>query len=145
MDEEVLRRSNYDGSKASKFITHGWLSNGNSTTCIQIKNEYLKAHDYNVIVVDWGAIAGNVLYHIPVANTRNVAEYYAKFLDFLVEHGTEPRNVHLIGHSLGAHISGFVGDMIKKGNVSRITGKIFPSLFLLLHRGFLRIIFDVGA
>lgn len=121
----MLRSSNYNERKATKIVTHGWLSSGNSTTCIQIKDEYLKTYDCNVIVVDWGVIAGNVLYHVPVVNTRNVAEFYANFLDFLVEHGTELKKVHLIGHSLGAHVSGFVGDLIKTGKVGRITGNFF--------------------
>lgn len=36
--------------------------------------------------------------------------------------GLEPENVHIIGHSLGAHIAGYAGKRLK--NLGRITGDI---------------------
>lgn len=43
-------------------------------------------------------------------------------LDFLVvEFGVSPADIHIIGHSLGAHIAGLAGEHMS-GNISRITG-----------------------
>lgn len=47
----------------------------------------------------------------------------SKMLDFLIgEFGVSPEDVHLVGHSLGAHIAGLAGEHMTMGNVSRITG-----------------------
>lgn len=66
----------------------------------------LKAGDYNVVWVDWtdGSIA---LYSQAVANTRILGLEIAFLINYLKEHkDLNPRDVHLIGHSLGSHISG---------------------------------------
>lgn len=61
--------------------------------------------------------------------TPRVATYYATFLNFLVDNlNVDPKDMHLIGHSLGAHISGFAGRQVRTGKVGRITGKRFYSL-----------------
>lgn len=55
--------------------------------------------------------------------TTNVAKHYVKLLNFLTDDfGADPMDIHLIGHSLGAHISGFAGRRVRKGKVGRITG-----------------------
>lgn len=122
-DEEVFQNSFYDVSKPTKFIIHGWLSSGSSDTCITIKDSYLKHFDYNVIVVDWSEIAGNYLYPIPMAYTKPVGIFYAALVDFVIDLGTDPKQIHLIGHSLGAHISGFTGGFVKKAKIGRVTGE----------------------
>lgn len=53
----------------------------------------------------------------------DVAKQYAKLLNFLIEDlNTDPKSMHLIGHSLGAHVSGFAGRNVKNGRIGRITG-----------------------
>ena len=39
---------------------------------------------------------------------------------FQDNHGLDPKNVHIIGHSLGAHTAGYAGERIQK--LGRITG-----------------------
>ncbi|KAL1117636.1 hypothetical protein AAG570_003951 [Ranatra chinensis] len=43
-------------------------------------------------------------------------DYLATEFDYSLD------NVHLIGHSLGAHVAGLAGAAVKKGTVARITG-----------------------
>lgn len=112
----------YDHKKETKLIVHGWMASGKSDMCLLIKDEYLKFNDYNVIIVDWSAIARNMLYPIPMYNTKNVGKYIAKFIDFLIEHGSNPDNIHVIGHSLGAHVAAFAGENLTKGKLGRVTG-----------------------
>lgn len=65
--------------------------------------------------------------------TPDIANHHAKLLNFLVDElHTNPMDMHIIGHSLGAHIAGFAGRKVKEGSVGRITGsyKINSGLYL---------------
>lgn len=62
--------------------------------------------DYNVIYVDWtdGSLG---LYSQAVANARLAGLEIAHLIKFLMKHTKMlPKDVHLIGHSLGAHLAG---------------------------------------
>ena len=81
----------------------------------------LTKEDMNVIVFDWSRGASKKNYYQAVANTRVAGELLAKMLKQL--HATEHARyatMHLIGHSLGAHIAGYAGRRIPK--IGRITG-----------------------
>lgn len=72
--------------------------------------------DVNVIIVDWGG--GSLpLYSQAAANTRLVGLEVARLVRLLM---INPRKVHIIGHSLGAHIAGYAGEKID--GLGRITG-----------------------
>ena len=79
--------------------------------------------DSNVIVVDWGRGARMPFYQNAVANTRLVGTQLRLLLLKLEEEaGLRLDTVHLIGHSLGAHTSGYTGRDLDK-QLRRITGK----------------------
>ncbi|KAJ3626153.1 hypothetical protein MTP99_016671 [Tenebrio molitor] len=111
----------FDKSKPTKFVTHGWLSSGIADTCVKIKNGFLQKYDANVFIMDWSEISGNVIYPIPMAATKGVGEYYSEFINNLVDSGVDPQTIHLVGHSLGAHVSGFAARRVK-GKIGRVTG-----------------------
>lgn len=120
--EKSISNSSFNHNNPTKFCIHGWLNSGESPVCQEIKSEYLKSHDYNVFIVDWSPIALNHFYPIPMSNTKKVGQYCAKFLDQLIKFGAQTKDIHVIGHSLGAHISGFAGEGVVKGTICRITG-----------------------
>lgn len=122
-DIETLQASTFDKNKDIKFVTHGFRSSGSSDTCQTIKDGFLEKYDANVFVINWKELAsGN--YFVVVNYPEKVGDYSAKFLNFLVENGADSKNVHVVGHSLGAHLSGFFGkNMIANGRkIARITG-----------------------
>nr|CAD7432682.1 unnamed protein product [Timema monikensis] len=106
------------------------LSSGDATRapeieeCIvcpqEMRRELLKHADWNVVVVDWAG--GSLpLYTQATANTRLVGLEVAYFINYLQStFGLDPANVHLIGHSLGAHTAGYAGERIV--GLGRITG-----------------------
>lgn len=56
-------------------------------------------------------------------STQNVGRTTASLIDYMVnERGTKLDDVHVVGHSLGAHTAGYTGMYTKTGKVSRITG-----------------------
>jgi pancreatic triacylglycerol lipase len=62
-------------------------------------------------------------YLLAVANTRVVGAMVAVFIQRLVSvTNAKPEQIHLIGYSLGAHVSGYVGERIMNPKIGRITG-----------------------
>jgi hypothetical protein len=68
-------------------------------------------------------LAASPNYVAAAANTRVAGAHVAELIDFLVRQtGANLTDFHLIGHSLGGHVSGFAGKNTKTGKVGRITG-----------------------
>ena len=86
-----------------------------------LKDKLLKSEDVNVYIVDWQTGAASVDYWKSVANKRVVAAEVKLILDQFVLEGLDLAQVHIIGHSLGAHLAGEVG-RLTGGLVGRITG-----------------------
>lgn len=71
-----------------------------------------------VILVDYGAISTCGFFKTAREIIPSVARYTASVIkDF----NFEPRKIELIGHSLGAHLAGYIGASLN-GAVNRITG-----------------------
>lgn len=85
-----------------------------------MRDQLILRGNLNVIVVDWAG--GSLpLYTQATANTRLVGLELAYLIQKLQDnHGLHPEDVHMIGHSLGAHTAGYAGEVIP--NIGRITG-----------------------
>ncbi|XP_037050745.1 pancreatic lipase-related protein 2-like [Bradysia coprophila] len=117
-DMNVIRNSFFDSGRPTRFLIHGMFGNRNSALNTIVQPALLQAGDFNVIVVDWGEGAlTNVM-----VNARFVGAALAYFLDNLQNAGLMNFNqLTLIGHSMGAHISGFAGKKIR-GRINTIIG-----------------------
>lgn len=89
-----------------------------------MRDTFLAAEDCNAIVVDWSKSAdGN--YARAAASVPSVGEYMGDFLKWFVKAGLSKWNkIHLVGHSLGAHVVGIAGRRAD-GLPTRVTGKCF--------------------
>lgn len=76
--------------------------------------------------VDWGEMADDNNYLRSAASTQNVGRNVAMVIDHMVtKRKARLEDIHIIGHSLGAHIAGYAGMYSKSGKgkkVGRITG-----------------------
>uniref|UniRef100_A0A336N337 CSON010039 protein n=1 Tax=Culicoides sonorensis TaxID=179676 RepID=A0A336N337_CULSO len=85
-----------------------------------ITNSYLKHHDVTIIVVDWSKLA-NTGYLTARELIEDVASAAGGFLKYLIDKNlTKLENVHLIGHSLGAHTAGLLGKDIKSKGLGKV-------------------------
>ncbi|KAK7603674.1 hypothetical protein V9T40_003673 [Parthenolecanium corni] len=118
--ERSIQKSNFDAKKQTKIIIHGFIDTPLASWVKEMRREFLKHADWNVIVVDWAG--GSLpLYTQATANTRLVGLEVAYFVNYLKDnHGLNPKDVHIVGHSLGAHTAGYAGERINK--LGRITG-----------------------
>jgi pancreatic triacylglycerol lipase len=112
-------QSKYDFAIGAKFITHGFVQHGFIGWVIALKDAILSVDNVNVVVVDWSK--GNGLpYTQATANTQVVGRELAKLINAIITKGPKAKDFHLIGHSLGSHISGYAGEKIP--GLGKITG-----------------------
>lgn len=111
----------FNSSRPTTFVIHGYRPTGSPPIWLDnIKEMLLVRKDMNVIVVDWNYGAANVNYFKAVDNTHKTADNLTAFIKKMQEHGASLSSIHMIGVSLGAHISGFVGANLD-GLIGRIT------------------------
>ncbi|XP_044578990.1 pancreatic lipase-related protein 2-like [Cotesia glomerata] len=113
---------NFDSKQKTKFIIHGYFESSSTNWVKDMKNELLEYDDYNVITVN-GAKGSSmaIMYTQAVANTRIVGLEIAYFIKYLhAKHKLKLDDVHLIGHSLGAHTAGYAGEKLQ-GKIGRLS------------------------
>ncbi|XP_071120830.1 pancreatic lipase-related protein 2-like [Mytilus edulis] len=117
---DQLSRSRYNSNLPTKIIIHGFEQYGMVSWTRQMTRQFILKEPTNVVVVDWGHGSGWP-YTQAVANTRVVGAEVAKMIEFLIEEtGGDVSKFHLIGHSLGAHVAGYAGELVT--GLGRITG-----------------------
>lgn len=109
-------------SRPTTFVIHGYRPTGSPPMWVErLKDLLLNRKDINVIVVDWNHGAANVNYFKAVENTHKAADNLTAFLKKMQDGGASLSSIHMVGVSLGAHMSGFVGASLN-GTIGRITG-----------------------
>lgn len=111
--------------RPTRVLIHGWpgLFGGKADGMKIIEDAYKKHHngknEKNVVIVTWNP--GSILFHIARNYCFTVAEKIARMLDSSL--GTDEalwKNLTIVGHSIGSHIAGFVGQKVKNGKVGTI-------------------------
>ncbi|XP_050091085.1 pancreatic lipase-related protein 2-like [Anopheles aquasalis] len=119
---DTLMRSFYNSSHPVRIIIHGWFNNATSLVIQGIKDAYLSAGSYNVIGVDWGTGASESYFRAS-QYTIAVGLVVADLINQLVRSNmTTMERLHLVGHSLGAHIAGNTGHSLKTAQLQVIYG-----------------------
>ncbi|KAL3268959.1 hypothetical protein HHI36_008045 [Cryptolaemus montrouzieri] len=77
-----------------------------------------------MMAVDWGIGARGPQYATAAANTELIGRQTGILLQMIIRKGMDPKNIHLIGFSLGAHVAGSASELLKASGylIGRITG-----------------------
>ncbi|CAG0895853.1 unnamed protein product [Darwinula stevensoni] len=136
-ETQRLEESPFDPGHPVTLLTHGYLEHGRKPWLMRLTKELLKAKEQNVVVLSW--LGGSGPPHAQgEANIRLLGVMAAHFLAFLAvrltffgegkrsrEAGTRMEEVHVVGHSMGAHLASYIGSTLKVfglGKLGRITG-----------------------
>ncbi|KAG5898143.1 hypothetical protein JTB14_034000 [Gonioctena quinquepunctata] len=116
----------FDPENPIYLITHGYMEGGSIDWIYNITRALLDQEECSVIVIDWQKGSGPP-YTQAVANIRLVGVVTAHILNDLSKFTGDLKldHVHAIGHSLGAHMCGYIGYTLKKEfnlTLGRITG-----------------------
>ncbi|KAM6184544.1 pancreatic triacylglycerol lipase [Rhynchocyon petersi] len=120
-DQETIQGSNFRTDRKTRFIIHGFIDKGEESWLANMCKNLFQVESVNCICVDWktGARTG---YTQASQNIRVVGAEVAYFIEVLQSSfGYSPSNVHIIGHSLGAHAAAEAGRRFN-GTLGRITG-----------------------
>uniref|UniRef100_A0A0A9XYG4 Pancreatic lipase-related protein 2 n=2 Tax=Lygus hesperus TaxID=30085 RepID=A0A0A9XYG4_LYGHE len=110
---ETITGSHMVASHRTYIISHGFLENGYKKWIQVMTHRLLAVSDCNVIVVGWEG-GSSPPYTQAVANIRLIGTMGAFLVNALHKHlGVRTEWVHAIGHSLGAHLSGYIGNVLK--------------------------------
>eukprot|EP00057_Strongylocentrotus_purpuratus_P003673 XP_003727118.1 PREDICTED: pancreatic triacylglycerol lipase [Strongylocentrotus purpuratus] len=119
-DSSSITKSNFQSSRDTKFIIHGYSSNYKRSWAQSMKNALVDKNT-NVIMVDWEEGAGRYNYAQSRANTRVVGLDIGKLIGVLKSKGASYGSMHMIGHSLGAHTAGYAGESVS--GIGRLTAR----------------------
>jgi len=115
-----VSRSHFSAARKTKIIVHGFTDFGGDLWLVNLMKAFLIKDDFNVIRVDWH-IGARPPYVQATANTRLIGAEIALLVKRICEWtDAKPEDFHILGHSLGSHISGYAGERIE--NLGRITG-----------------------
>lgn len=82
--------------------------------------------------MDWSDLAPGPCYLSAVHNARHSGTCIAQLIERILETGTE--DIHLIGFSLGAHVTNFVANSLDSFEIPRITGLyLYNQFFFFLY------------
>lgn len=104
----------------------GYSESYTSPSTQTVVSSYIDRKDHNILVVEWSNYsAGNYLLE-SIPNAHKIGELVGKALLTMRDQGFHLGKFHLVGHSLGGHLVGFIGRSVSthsKGafNISRIT------------------------
>ncbi|XP_022103763.1 pancreatic lipase-related protein 2-like [Acanthaster planci] len=113
----------FDAQRRTVVVAHGFTSSLHDDYFIGIREAILSQFDVNVIMVDWRKAAAGLHNYLQCrVNSRLVGRQLGILLKLLHEHRSlDYADVHIVGHSLGAHLAGFAGKYLE-GQIGRITG-----------------------
>ncbi|XP_039963873.1 phospholipase A1 1 [Bactrocera tryoni] len=120
--EQLWQHMSFNKKRKVVILATGWTNTVNdSSTLALLSKAFLCRKDVNFIIVD-AAYYVDTLYKWAALNTEEIGEYIAKGLRHLIK-VVPLKNIHLVGHSLGAHIMGKAGRTFTK-----LTGKKIPRI-----------------
>ncbi|XP_011856517.1 PREDICTED: pancreatic lipase-related protein 2 [Mandrillus leucophaeus] len=120
-EPDTIEASNFQLDRKTRFIIHGFLDKGEDSWPSDMCKKMFEVEKVNCICVDWRH-GSHTMYTQAVQNIRVVGAETAVLIQTLsTQLGYSPEDVHLIGHSLGAHTAAEAGRRLG-GRVGRITG-----------------------
>lgn len=106
---------------------YGYTELYTSLSTQTVVESYIERDDHNILVLEWSKYnTGNYVFEA-IPNSYKIGEIFGKTLLRMKNFGFDVDNFHLVGHSLGSHLVGFVGRSIYKNSnntlkLKRITG-----------------------
>ncbi|XP_048478264.1 pancreatic triacylglycerol lipase [Plutella xylostella] len=121
--QDVLQESSFDSEKPTVFYAHGFVELAEDESVRTVVGAYLRAGGHNVVVVDWANL-GFGSYLQAGRNVQLVGRDLGRRLLKLTTLGLPAARLHLVGHSLGAHLVAYAARQMKTKDVvvPRITG-----------------------
>lgn len=122
----LLNDAAYDNSRPTVLIVHGFTEDyrvSGSSASVLI-DAYTNRGDHNILVVDWADYADGNYFTEAIPNAFKVGVTIGDRLVKMKVEGFDIENFHIVGHSLGSHVAGYIGRTVKLNSrlkIRRIT------------------------
>lgn len=120
-DVASIRSAGFNADIPTRLTIHGWNGDPTSRVNTAVRQALFQFGRFNVIQVDWSAGAGTINYISARNRVGPTGVVVATLLETLAEQGfVNTDEITVIGHSLGAHVAGFVGKTLggdRLGNI----------------------------
>ncbi|XP_055386627.1 endothelial lipase-like [Condylostylus longicornis] len=123
LDQNVTSfvESKFNKEWPTRIFISGWKTTPQNCKTALIKDAYYRIGNVNFIVADWSDWNKRE-YALASTSVNGVGRLIGKFINFLNSNGISYDNIYIIGHSLGAHVAGAVGDFIQPHKINTIYG-----------------------
>ncbi|XP_046424449.1 pancreatic lipase-related protein 3-like isoform X1 [Neodiprion fabricii] len=123
-----------DLNKSTVVFIFGWFGTTNWKNSQAVVTAYLERRDHNVLMLNWANIADKE-YLYAARSLSGVGYTLATALNEWVTAGLNSSSIHLVGHSLGAHVCGYAGRYVNF-TLPRIVGlePAGPLFYTVLER-----------
>lgn len=109
----VTNDTKFDKTKPTFFIIHGWIEDSTKEEYPEMTRDLYLETQGNIILVDYRELS-HEFYTCAWIMVIDVGEYLTQFVLERIQNGDmHQNNIHIIGHSLGAEIGGYVGRKVK--------------------------------
>ncbi|XP_031848673.2 lipase member H isoform X1 [Nomia melanderi] len=109
-----------DPKKNSVLYIHGFMENTIFDNVLVVVKGFLDRGDVNVIALDWSEVTMNINYIYVSEQVVVIGKAVAGALEKL-SNVIDLQKLHVVGHSLGAHIAGHIGRFVNT-TLGRIIG-----------------------
>lgn len=125
--EKLLNHTHYNKNNPTEIYFYGYTESLISNGTIAIVDSYIERGNNNILVLDWSEYNGGIYNLEAIPNMKRVSDVVAKTLLDMRSKGFDLNKFHLIGHSLGGQMVGYVGRNVYKHSnkttkMPRITG-----------------------
>lgn len=109
----ILQHPNFRPELKTVLYVHGYLETLDVESIHVIVDAYQQRGDHNIFVLDWATLAdGNYLLDA-VVNAKQLGPKIAQVVSAWFDAGLSLERFHLVGHSLGGQLVGFVGRHVR--------------------------------
>jgi predicted alpha/beta-fold hydrolase len=124
---KLFHHRDYDNNRPTMLYSFGYTEKYTSMSTQTVVDSYIRRGDHNILVVDWSSYNGGRYIANAIVNSYQVGEIVGKVLWRMKSEGFGIEKFHLVGHSLGGHLAGFIGrNYIIASNqttaITRVTG-----------------------
>ncbi|XP_041988130.1 pancreatic lipase-related protein 2-like isoform X2 [Aricia agestis] len=110
----ILDIKGFDKSNPTVLYIHGFIETAQQESVQVMVSAYLEARpNTNVILLDWSNMSHGSYLVNAARNTKKVGAAVAEQVQRLMEAGLAAERLHLIGHSLGSHVAGYLARELK--------------------------------
>lgn len=118
-----ILETGYNPTRKTTILVHGYTGGYPSTQWLRKTREVFQRYNlldsYNLVIIDFEKAAQGK-YELVAARSGLLGSYLANFIMKLILLGADPKSMHLIGHSLGAHVAAFAAKRFQ-GQIGRLS------------------------